>query len=531
MPVMRKGDISFTQDNTWQYVSIPDNISEVATALILQIYRTATTGWADLTIMEAYPGETSATWDSYNPGEAYLLPDSQQNLVVAWNGYGSLVAKSDSLNGGLVGIIVGYFTKNEFVPFSTRHTLTRDVGAANTTHDITQEDWYVAEAEGYMCGYGDGTLCNTGFKSLDQTIASHSPSVFWPDDSNEVWLYGNVNRTIPGYFTTPFTKGFDTKMRAFPAHLKPLTDTSEASMLSDHQMDDGYAFAIAYCEYNLEYLWPRMLTSPASESSLNGVRATYAGNFYGGRYWEEEVYCYPEQGDTDSGKMFLYFNVVEYYNEDELLLFAAFPRTEYVEGSGSVVYEQPELTEPLLLELQSIAMAIPAVYNTVSGEYTWNGTFVMYLSGGSSNADPALSLGGDVSVTAMGSNLFGDITNRKAQLGGDEYRCVYLKNTSGTETAYGLIVWIENQAELGNQISIGVDPSGVGNSVQTIPNEDVTPAGVDFRQPSGVQNGLPLDIVGPGECVAIWLRRSGDVQNSRRGSDTVTLAFSVANNG
>jgi hypothetical protein len=63
-------------------------------------------------------------------------------------------------------------------------------------------------------------------------------------------------------------------------------------------------------------------------------------------------------------------------------------------------------------------------------------SIVFRLSGGAGNTDPAASLGGVMSSTAVGSNTLFDTVSAAEALSGDtEYRCYYVKNTNATDTA------------------------------------------------------------------------------------------------
>lgn len=79
-------------------------------------------------------------------------------------------------------------------------------------------------------------------------------------------------------------------------------------------------------------------------------------------------------------------------------------------------------------------------------------------SGGSSNSNPLLSLGGDPSSVAIGSlinNLFRDVTSSEAATGYTDYRCFYIFNDSATETFYNVNVGIDSEESEGSNIYIG----------------------------------------------------------------------------
>lgn len=64
-----------------------------------------------------------------------------------------------------------------------------------------------------------------------------------------------------------------------------------------------------------------------------------------------------------------------------------------------------------------------------------------YLSGGSKNTNPLLSLGGVISSVPCTNALFNSLTETQIQSGYTDYRCIYAVNTSLTNTLYDIIVY------------------------------------------------------------------------------------------
>jgi hypothetical protein len=82
-----------------------------------------------------------------------------------------------------------------------------------------------------------------------------------------------------------------------------------------------------------------------------------------------------------------------------------------------------------------------------------------FLSGGSTNANPDLSLGGSPSSSPVAGNLnslFRDVTPEEATAGSVEYRCFYVSNSSESETLYGAAVQISFQEPGGAFADLGV---------------------------------------------------------------------------
>ena len=137
----------------------------------------------------------------------------------------------------------------------------------------------------------------------------------------------------------------------------------------------------------------------------------------------------------------------------------------------------------------------------------------LYYSGGPTNADPNKSLGGPISSYAVPSgqlnNLFDDVSEVESGTGDVEYRCVYIKNTNPTSSLNNVVVWIaQDTPSPDDEIDIGVDPSGINGTAIQIPDENTPPSGVAFSHPISRQTGLLLGNLGPGQHVAIWIRRT-----------------------
>ncbi|WP_456478124.1 hypothetical protein [Geoglobus ahangari] len=140
-----------------------------------------------------------------------------------------------------------------------------------------------------------------------------------------------------------------------------------------------------------------------------------------------------------------------------------------------------------------------------------------YLSGGSSNTDPNLSLGGAISSTeitdAADNNLFDDVSGDEAANGSVEYRCFYVKNTHASITLQNAVIYISAETPAGDQLDIGLDPAGVGDGTNTgvattIADETTAPSGVTFSHPLDKSSGLAIGNLGPGQCIAVWVRRT-----------------------
>ena len=89
-----------------------------------------------------------------------------------------------------------------------------------------------------------------------------------------------------------------------------------------------------------------------------------------------------------------------------------------------------------------------------------NGSAIVFtLSGGTANADPNLSLGGDPSaqpIIGVTNNMFEDISQELATSGYTDYRCFYVFNNNSLDSMFGTVVYVKSQIDLGASVQIGV---------------------------------------------------------------------------
>ena len=130
------------------------------------------------------------------------------------------------------------------------------------------------------------------------------------------------------------------------------------------------------------------------------------------------------------------------------------------------------------------------------------------LSGGASNSDPALSLGGVKSSTAA-SNYFDDVSSAEASAGDTEYRCVYVHNNHGTLSLIGAKVFIQtNTPSSDTDVAIGLGSSAINGTEQTVAGESTAPTGVSFSAPTTFAGGLAIGDLAAGAHKAVWVRRT-----------------------
>lgn len=131
------------------------------------------------------------------------------------------------------------------------------------------------------------------------------------------------------------------------------------------------------------------------------------------------------------------------------------------------------------------------------------------LSGGASNADADLSLGGVISSNAMPTDIFDDVSSAEATAGLIEYRCIYVKNAHGSLPLQGPKIWFEaNTPSATTTVALGVGTSAQGGEEQSIGAETTAPAGITFTEPANFAAGVALGDIPAGGWRAVWLRRT-----------------------
>lgn len=150
-------------------------------------------------------------------------------------------------------------------------------------------------------------------------------------------------------------------------------------------------------------------------------------------------------------------------------------------------------------------------------------TDIVYrLSGGASNADPMLSLGGIISANAVTTlTLFDDISSSEAIAGDTEYRCIYARNSHATLTLLAARLFIQANTA-GSRVAIALGGEGKGGTAETVANESTAPVGEVFSQPADYATGLALGDLLPGEVFPVWVRRVIPAA-AAGGTDTFTL--------
>jgi hypothetical protein len=146
------------------------------------------------------------------------------------------------------------------------------------------------------------------------------------------------------------------------------------------------------------------------------------------------------------------------------------------------------------------------------------------LSGGASNSDPLLSLGGVMSTTTDApAGIFDDVASADSAAGDIEYRCIYVLNNHGSLTLQNAKIWIEaNTPSATTTIAIALAGEGLNATAETVANENTAPTGETFSSPANEGAGLSLGNIPFGQRYAVWIRRTVDA-GTAAAADTFTL--------
>lgn len=152
----------------------------------------------------------------------------------------------------------------------------------------------------------------------------------------------------------------------------------------------------------------------------------------------------------------------------------------------------------------------------------------MFLTGGASNSNPNLSLGGvgssvKVSSTSM-NNLFDDIDEDESPVGNTEYRAVDLVNTGDAQAVKVAVYFSSNTSSADTDLAIGIEASPVG-STTSIANEATAPVGVSFSTSYTKNSALELPNIATSARCRLWFRRVTSPGATNTSSDIAGVKF------
>ena len=162
------------------------------------------------------------------------------------------------------------------------------------------------------------------------------------------------------------------------------------------------------------------------------------------------------------------------------------------------------------------------------------GNLKWYYSGGSSNSNPLLSIGGaKSSATLSGTalyNLFDRVIGDEALSGVTRYRLLYFQNadTDSDGLMSPVVFYFTALPANGDTITAGLATEGKSSVASAVANENTAPAGVTFTGPvskSGSTIILPSPPYMEGAYHGIWFKRV--VPPAQAASAGVTFSWCV----
>lgn len=231
-----------------------------------------------------------------------------------------------------------------------------------------------------------------------------------------------------------------------------------------------------------------------------------------------------------------YTNAGTEYGDTSTRLLGYIKKHHIEKGRSMVDIDDLQLTPPELYYPPDNTGSLHIGYKVDKGFYTYSSVsdLVIYLSGGIDNIDPALSIGGLKSSGSLlpGTNLlFQQSDPIPTYVGLKTHRCIYLHNTSATQDAIGIKLWVTKTSEVISTIELGDDIAGVNIEVPSLTTEYATPSVTNFTLAISKDSCYTLPILRKGEYIAIWLKRSYTPHSTKSITpEYVSLHLAVLNN-
>jgi hypothetical protein len=126
----------------------------------------------------------------------------------------------------------------------------------------------------------------------------------------------------------------------------------------------------------------------------------------------------------------------------------------------------------------------------------------------------------NITITNATENTFDNVSALESLNGDIEYRCFYIKNTHGTDTAFDVRIWVKSQPTGPDVLDLALSGSGKNGTAEgPLSNEeDGTSllAGLPFTRPSTQSTGLQMGNIAPGEYYAFWIRRTVAAETTQK---------------
>lgn len=137
------------------------------------------------------------------------------------------------------------------------------------------------------------------------------------------------------------------------------------------------------------------------------------------------------------------------------------------------------------------------------------------LTGGASNTDPNLSIGGVMSTDGGGiittdvlNNDMDDITSAEASTGITIYHGYFYENSHGSLTYISPKFYIQSQTSSGDtSVEIAVADEAKNTAIEVLANEETAPGGgVTFSTPANFAAGIALGSLDFGDERGFWAK-------------------------
>lgn len=145
---------------------------------------------------------------------------------------------------------------------------------------------------------------------------------------------------------------------------------------------------------------------------------------------------------------------------------------------------------------------------------------------------PASTVQDSITVDNAANKAFDNISAVESLSGDVEYRCFFIKNTSTTDIAYDVKVWVKAQPTGSDTLSICLDTNGLNAAARgPLANEQDSTAvlsGMTWVQPSSYANALTIGNLAPLDYHAFWIRRTvPNGTTTQQANDISALAISA----
>ncbi len=159
-----------------------------------------------------------------------------------------------------------------------------------------------------------------------------------------------------------------------------------------------------------------------------------------------------------------------------------------------------------------------------------SGDIQFRLSGGASESDPNLSLGGVISSVAISDasveNLFDNVSGAESTAGDTEYRGFYVRNNHGSLTWQDVGVWISTETPSADSlIDLALAGEGVNVTMETIANESTAPVGETFTHITSEGTRLVIGDIPSTQFMGIWVKRVISSTAAAADADAAIMTF------